>query len=85
MSFLDSRSLSRAVCVSKHWAEVGLDILWRQVYDLRRLLRILAPIVKMKGRRRDMPPGRHVFYVSEMIERFQWSVVCGIVYNPDVV
>lgn len=54
-SFLDSRSLARSARVCKRWKEIALDILWREVDDLHRLMSKLTPfgkpMKKMDGNR----------------------------------
>ncbi|TFK87886.1 hypothetical protein K466DRAFT_645714 [Polyporus arcularius HHB13444] len=42
-SFLEKGDLSRNALVCKAWSEVALDILWRDVDDLPRMLHLLAP------------------------------------------
>ncbi|KAH9934608.1 hypothetical protein B0H21DRAFT_813518 [Amylocystis lapponica] len=45
-SYLDERSLARAASVSKLWAEIALDCLWRNVDDLLPLFSILCPFAR---------------------------------------
>ncbi|EMD36117.1 hypothetical protein CERSUDRAFT_156889 [Gelatoporia subvermispora B] len=45
-SQLDDRSLARVACVCRLWSDIALDILWREVDDLHRLISLLAPFRK---------------------------------------
>lgn len=46
---LDPTSNANNVVVCKVWSEVARDKLWREVYNPRRLLSILAPISVFTG------------------------------------
>ncbi|KAG1857028.1 hypothetical protein DFJ58DRAFT_727051 [Suillus subalutaceus] len=48
-SFVDEDDHVNNACVCKEWSEITLDIIWREVDDLSRLLALLRPY-KMKGR-----------------------------------
>ncbi|KAL6298456.1 hypothetical protein BKA93DRAFT_744071 [Sparassis latifolia] len=43
--FLDEESNRTNVCVCKRWSEIALDVLWREVSQLHRLLRLLSPFI----------------------------------------
>ncbi|OBZ72753.1 hypothetical protein A0H81_06681 [Grifola frondosa] len=62
LSHLDDRSLSKVVTVCKQWSEIALDILWRDVVDLRRLLSILAPFTR-KSQKSTFSQGLAAVYV----------------------
>lgn len=43
-SHVDQFCNARNACVCKHWANVALDFLWREVRDLARLFTVLGPL-----------------------------------------
>ena len=47
-SFLDERSAAKLITVSRQWAEVAIDFIWRDVIDIRRLLTLLSPLCSEK-------------------------------------
>ncbi|RPD53877.1 hypothetical protein L226DRAFT_495192 [Lentinus tigrinus ALCF2SS1-7] len=65
-SFSDSEDLQSSALVCKVWSEVALDIRWRNVDDLPRTLRLLAPIEQCaQGHRfcRPLEPGDWVRFM----------------------
>ncbi|CCM05227.1 uncharacterized protein FIBRA_07437 [Fibroporia radiculosa] len=46
--FMDNKSLARCARVNRRWAEIALDLLWRSVDDISRVLNILCRLVKHK-------------------------------------
>lgn len=43
-SFLDAASNANNAVVCKRWSELALNIVWRDVTDVRRLFNVLAPM-----------------------------------------
>ncbi|KAI0795977.1 hypothetical protein C8Q75DRAFT_744681 [Abortiporus biennis] len=48
LSYLDQKTVSRTIPVSKPWADVALDHAWREVHDIFRLLNVLGPLTQTK-------------------------------------
>jgi hypothetical protein len=46
------RDLVQVALVNKIWSEVALDLLWRDVTDVRQLARVLAPLKKVTGKKK---------------------------------
>ncbi|TCD63646.1 hypothetical protein EIP91_005163 [Steccherinum ochraceum] len=44
LSYLDDRSVAKSATVCLRWADIALDVVWRDVHDIRRLLSLLAPL-----------------------------------------
>ncbi|KAG6902354.1 hypothetical protein C0995_001151 [Termitomyces sp. Mi166 len=44
--FLDDTSNASNARVSKHWSEIALDVMWKEVLNLHRLFSLLAPLEK---------------------------------------
>ncbi|KAG1764421.1 hypothetical protein EDD22DRAFT_883407 [Suillus occidentalis] len=49
LSFVDEDDYVNIACVCKQWSEITLDVIWREVDDLSRLLSLLRPY-KIRGR-----------------------------------
>jgi hypothetical protein len=49
LSFVDEDDYVSIACVCKQWSEITLDVIWREVDDLSRLLSLLRPY-KIRGR-----------------------------------
>jgi hypothetical protein len=45
-SFLDPQFNAANACVCKLWSDIALSVLWRDVHDLWRLVRLLGPLKK---------------------------------------
>ncbi|KAJ6630977.1 hypothetical protein B0H10DRAFT_700522 [Mycena sp. CBHHK59/15] len=58
--FLDNSSNASNASVCKRWSEIALDTLWREVYDLYRLLSILSEL-RRSGEGEDSP---YIFAVA---------------------
>ena len=43
-SFLDEKSNTNNAIVCRKWSDIALNILWRDVRDIRRLFSLLAPL-----------------------------------------
>ncbi|KII84967.1 hypothetical protein PLICRDRAFT_117337 [Plicaturopsis crispa FD-325 SS-3] len=43
-SYLDQVDNANNACVCRHWSEIALDSLWREVDNVRRLFNVLAPL-----------------------------------------
>src|SRR5882757_1475449 len=56
LSFMDRADNVFNACVCKQWSEIALDLIWREVNDLPRLLGLLRPC-----QRRGASTVRHLF------------------------
>lgn len=62
-SFLDDKSNANNAAVCRRWSQLALNILWRDVSDIRRAFSLLAPM-------KLMPPSR--FELGERYVRLQF-------------
>ncbi|KZT64519.1 hypothetical protein DAEQUDRAFT_698593 [Daedalea quercina L-15889] len=72
LSFIDIRSLARSARVCRRWKEIALDLLWREVDDLHRLMSKLCPFGKPM---RKMAGGRTLlsYKYKRRISKQDWE------------
>ncbi|OJT05423.1 hypothetical protein TRAPUB_3739 [Trametes pubescens] len=70
-SFLNVQETAQCTCVCKSWSEVALSSLWRDVDDLHRLFKLLAPIEA--GAPEAPENGIHDHHFQRPLEPADWA------------